>query len=249
MYNIIIVGAKDPNNSINNINQASHLDLCKIKNMYKNININCYDMLYDSNYELDDIQYKIERFDFYNLDFFKKDSINIIIEFCNLLDENDINNNRYINNEQLYNYKIIYLACGCSWNKGFPIECLYFIFENNNIYTPINVNDVDSYLYIISSVHSIYQENIEYVMEPYLKGLYHIMGTLKWRGCNSNNYEHEDILRKLFILIELDDIKEISDIDKNDLELFISYEKHWNELKWSVRENITKFIYGKNNLV
>lgn len=245
MYNILIIGAKDCVHNINNVYQAYHIDMCNLKNTYgeQNISITCFDMLYDKSYELDGIQYKKEVYSIDDVRHLKKTCKNVIIEFSNFLDENNINHGIYFNKE-LFDYNIVYLACGCGWNKGFPSECISMSIENQNIHTPFDCNNIDNFLYVISSTHSIYQENKQDIMQPYLKGIYQVMGTLKWRGSQANEYVSEKVLRELFVLIGTEDMSEITDEDSVELKAFVAHQKHWNQIKWSTRENMTKFIFG-----
>jgi len=244
MYNIIIVGARDQEYNVNNSSQASHIDLCNLKNIFENVTIKCYDPLYNNSFDLDGIEYIKDLFYINDTNYFKKEAINIIVEFCNLFDENDINNSKYYNSE-IFNYNIVYLACGCSYDKGFPIECISLIMNTSGIYTPFDNKNIDSYLYSVSIVNNIYNENKEDIMEPYLNGLYHILGTLKWRGYRGDNYKSEHVLRELFTLIDINTIENINDTNKKDLYDFVKNKKHWNKMNWNTRENITKFIYGK----
>lgn len=247
IYNIIVVGAKDSLCDGNNMFQANHKDLCNVLSYDKNIGISCYDMMYPKTYILDNIQYVKDQFLIGDIRYLKKDNMNIIIEFCNLLDEYDVNNGLCFN-KQIFDYKIAYLACGCCWNKGFPIECIKTIIENQVFYTPFDYKYVNSYLDVISIIHYIYNNNNPCIMEPYIKGLKCTLGSLKWRGSQTDNYASDGVLRELFILIGYENVDELNDEDHSEIQKFVSYQKHWNQLKWSTRENVNKFLYKEINL-
>ena len=236
-YNIIIVGAFD-----NNL-QAKHEDLCLLQSFFETgkCKITSYDILYDCCKQLDNIYYKNDLFHIGDISILQKESHNIIIEFCNLLDENAIhhNLNQHLCLVKYRDYKVSILACGCGWNKGFPIECIMHIIQSDSIYTPTDALSVDSLLHTISCVQYIYQNKLEHVMQPYLQGLYQCMGTIKWR-----NNESEATLKELLVVLGTD-IPNLTDTNQKHLQEFISNHKKWNHLPYDFRESISNFIYHK----
>jgi hypothetical protein len=236
-YNIIVIGAFD------NALQAKHEDLVSLYNFFETGKciITCYDVLYDTSREKDNITYKNDFFDLGETCCLQKDANNIIIEFCNLLDENAIhhNLNQHVCLVKYEDYKMTFLACGCGWNKGFPIECIMHIIQSYNIYTPTDALSVDSFLYVISSIEYIYQNKLEHVMEPYIQGIYQVLGTCKWRA-----NESENIMKELFCILGTD-IPGLSDMHKDCLQDFLENKKKWNQLPWHFRESISNFIYHK----
>jgi len=243
-YNIIIVGAKDVKDhevveNWNNKLQASHEDLLNISNDF--VKITCYDPQYAYTISKDDIEYTNELF---GLQMMSKEHFNIIIEFCNMFDENFVNRQYYQYRLSDYNdYKLAILSCGCGWNKWFPIECVLNIIYSDNIFTPTDPYNVDNFLYVISTVQYIYVNKMQECNQPYLLGLYQTMGTLKWRGSESDAYASERVLRELFSLIGTD-AYDLSDRYREELQAFVRCEKHWNKLPWSLRELMCKYIYG-----
>lgn len=255
IFNIIIIGAysyvssdlnvSDVSSEVCNWNnplQASHNDLCKLQNEI--INITCYDLLYKHSSLQDNISYVSACFSFDDTSLLCKGKHNIIIEFCNMFDENFINHACKQNKlMKLDDYKITVLACGCAWDKGFPLECVLNIIYSDNIVTPCNPYSVDNYLYVISCIRYIYESNLQDIMQPYLYGLYQNMGTLKWRGSEADFYASENVLRELFELIGVD-AYDLSEHHKDDLQNFVEGKKHWNKLSWSLREELCSYIYG-----
>lgn len=234
-YNIIVIGA------YGNDMQATHEDMCLLLSLFEQteFKITCYDPLYETSKIMDDIVYAKEFFVLGDVNNMQIHAKNIIIEFCNLLDENEIHHSLY-QHMHLMSYKdynTVVLACGCSWNRGFPIECIMHIIENDNIMSPTDALSVDSFLYVISSIQYIYDNKLEYVLEPYLIGLYQIMGTFKWRNSDS-----EHVLQELFSIIG-SDIPELSDVQKCFLKDFMNGVMQWKELPWSLRETLSHFVY------
>lgn len=245
IFNIVVIGAyKYESSNIgvasgvadwNNPLQAKHEDLCKLKNEF--INITCYDVLYKQSGMYDNIHYINDLFTFDDASILSKENHNILIEFCNLFDENFVNrSNVQVKLSKFDGYKVTVLACGCGWNKGFPLECVLNVIYTDGIVTPCNPFNVDNYLYVISSVRYIYENNMEDCMQPYLYGLYQNMGTIKWRGSEAGGYVSEEVLRELFTLIGTECSKELQD--------FVDGNKHWNKLSWKLRESLCEFIYG-----
>jgi hypothetical protein len=236
-YNIIVIGA------YGNDMQANHEDMCILLSLFNKdkCKITCYDPLYESSKIMDDIVYTKELFVLGDVNNMQTNAKNIIIEFCNLLDENEIHHGLY-QHMCLMSYKdynTVLLACGCGWNMGFPIECIMHITENDNIMSPTNALSVDSFLYVISSIQYVYANKLEHVFEPYLIGLYQIMGTFKWRNSDS-----EHVLQELFSIIG-SDIPELSGEQKCFLKDFMNGEKQWKELPWGLRESVSYFVYKK----
>ena len=253
MYNIIVIGAHQLY-GINNPLQASHSDMVKLIQECKNINkdnyeymITCYDPMYndDDNKLVDNIKYVNKAFVLGDTKYLIKDAKNIIIEFCNLLDEHAIHHGmiqhdklmRYSKYDGINNYDICFLACGCEWNNGFPIDCIMNIIKYN-FNTPCNALDVHNFLYVIANIQYIYSKGIENVMESYINGLSQVMGTFRWRS-----KESEGVIRQLFREIEGSIQLHDSYIEK--LEKFITYQCKWNEMPWELREHISNFVYNK----
>jgi hypothetical protein len=243
---IIIIGAKAPDNNstvANNVLQADHNDLCALKST---IDIICYDVAYPYTIDIDGIKYINDHFHFGDTDPLCTDGLNIIIEFCNCLDENFINHSSYGNRQyehlMQYNgtYKIAIVSCGCGWNQGFPLDCVKEIIKNN-IVTPCDAYNVDSLLYIISTVQMLKNDNILHTMYPYLKGLYQCCGTLMWRGSSVDAYFSENVIRDLIEILGTD---MVGLADSIELKAFIENKKHWNQLKWSLRNQLNEYIYG-----
>jgi hypothetical protein len=233
---IIIVGAATHiKNTIefNNRSQASHDDLMK----FPDCNIECYDMTYVANIQRNGINYISKAFVLEDTSVLS-DELNIVVEFCNLLDENFVNHGNhgkhaYLSRKEFGNkHKVVFLACGCSWNRGFPIDCIKYIIDQN-MYTPCDACNLDDLLYTISIIQKIYDENKQDIMLPYIIGLYDMMGTIMWRG-----EEFEEVLRKLIQLSI-----HSSEVDC-ELLSFVNHEKKWNHIKWSKREDFNRFIYG-----
>lgn len=248
IFNIIIIGAynydiaNDDVKDWNNPLQAKHEDLYLLQS--ETINIICYDVLYKYSELKDNIHYVSDFFSFDETTPLSKEAHNIIIEFCNMFDENFINRpNNQGKLMQYADYKISILACGCSWNKGFPLECVMNIIYSDNLITPCNPYSVDSFLYVISSVGCLHEKNQQEIMQPYLYGLYQTLGTLKWRGCEADGYSSENVLRELFSLVGTD-VYDLCDAHQKELEDFLDGTKHWNKLSWSLREQMSEYIYG-----
>ncbi len=234
-YNIIIIGAND------NELQASHEDMCILMSFFEKgyCQIFCYDPLYEKNGIIDGICYKKELFLLGDTHVFQKNAKNIVIEFCNLLDENAIHHSLYQHMSLLpyQDYSVVFLACGCGWNKGFPIESIMHIMQNDNITTPVDALSVDSFLYAISSIHYVYQNKLEIGLEPYIRGLYQVLGTLKWRKAES-----EYVIRELLQVLG-GDIPELSEMQRDSIREFVNGGKEWNKLPWEFRESISMFVY------
>jgi hypothetical protein len=251
-FNIIVVGAcnygttsSNENNvsEWNNVLQAKHEDLCKLHNEF--INIVCYDMLYKYTVTHDNIHYINSIFSLEDTSMLSKENHNIIIEFCNLFDENFVNRKNIQSKLHIFEgYKITVLSCGCGWNKGFPLECLLNIIYSENMITPCDAHKVDNFLYTISSVRCIIENGLQDVMQPYLYGLYQNMGTLKWRGSESHSYAAEQVLRDLFKVMG-DNISDLfTESQQKEVHDFIQGYKHWNKLSWNLRESASEYIYG-----
>jgi hypothetical protein len=246
MTRLIVVGAKDPNDMLNNVRQAAHADLVRLSQLYK-MDVVCYDVAYSVSQEIDGVKYINENYFLGDTDQLCKDSLNIIIEFCNFLDENFINHNgygclQYENLMRYSGYKIAILSCGCGWSQGFPSECVEEIVKNNLI-TPYDAYSIYSLLYVISTVQFLKEQGIVAGMQPYLMGIYRSIGTLMWRGCAADSYFSEGVVRELFEILGTDMVPAN---DSNELQSFVDKSKHWNQLKWSLRKQLNEYIYGLN---
>jgi hypothetical protein len=135
--------------------------------------------------------------------------------------------------DEKYNMSLI--ACGCCWNKGFPIDILKTVIEHK-LYTPTDPMNISSYLTSIS--YSIY--NKEY-MKPFYKGIHQILGSLMLRGYK-DNYKLEEPLRELFKIIDTP----LNNSQIEEFNLFINENIHWNQLSRTIRLLMTKYIYNIN---
>ena len=242
--NLIIIGAKssdiemsDDYTEWNNPNQASYFVLKQLLLEIKNMKIFCLDGDYPKNITCvaqNDIQFIKEYYIRSTTDtkYFDINSHNIIIEFCNLLDENWCSSTTDYN---VYDekYNITFVACGCCWDDGFPVDTLKTIIQHK-LYTPLDPMNITSYLTSIS--YSKY--NVEY-MKPFYKGIYQILGTLMYRGY-SQNYKSEDPLRELFKIIDAP----LNSSQNDEFKLFLNESIHWNQLSRIIRLLMTKYIYN-----
>jgi hypothetical protein len=236
--NLIILGAQrtDKPTKIsedyrewNNPKQANYYVLKQLLSEYQNMKIFCLDGNYPSNVNNNKIQYFKQYYNVEETKYFDIDSHNIIIEFCNLLDEYWCSSKTYYHKYD-DKYNISFISCGCSWNNGFPIETLRTIIKHK-LYTPLDPMDYKSYLTSIS-----YTEYDSEYMKPFFQGIYQILGTLMYRGY-TDNYILEEPLRELL---------------KNNLNFsiderfkpFLDGSIHWNQLPREIRLVATKYIYN-----
>lgn len=237
--NLIIIGAQRHDIELsedykewNNTNQASYFVLKQLLSEFKNMKISCLDGNYPSNIDNDDIRYVKEYYNLPETKYFDIDSHNIIIEFCNLLDENwcSSKTNHHVYDEK---YNISFVACGCCWNDGFPIDTLKTIIQHK-LYTPFDPMNITSYLTSIS--YSVYDTGN---MKPFYQGIYQILGTVMFRGY-SQNYTLEEPLRELFNIIDAP----LNSSYNNEFKLFLEGSIHWNQLSREIRLLMTKYIYN-----
>jgi hypothetical protein len=244
--NIIIIGAAkilsiDDIKTWNNYNQAKHselldfIDLLSDSRGYKNVKISTIDPEYPKTI-IDKISYHKDSFNLESIKYYNKDSINIIIEFCNMFNEgwifNQSNNKKIIYNT-IKDYNISIIACGCEWNNNFPINTILGILDFN-FYTPMDPYNVSSYLNMISFTELIKEFEIFDIMKPYICGCFMILGTLLYRNSNS---EEEAIIRQVIELVQwMDNNIEIKD--------FINYKKSWRQMSRNVRVDFCNYIYG-----
>lgn len=247
--NIIIIGgqggSKDSNSNDNNplqadINDLLHFKQKMLKHLY-NVYIICIDPCYESTGVIENDIYFIK--DYYHLGdttLFCKNEHNIIIDFCNMLNANHINygksNHQYDNMILYKDYKLSWISCGCSWDKSFPSSVLQTVIENE-YYTPV-LNTVESFEYAININLNIKEKNIEELMMPYSQGICNTLGTLLYRGCRSDDYESENVIRELFINIG-------NYFNNNEISDFIDNKIHWNFMSRPVRILAAEYIYGK----
>lgn len=245
--NIIIigghVGGKESN--VNNPLQAdvNHLMEFKKEMMKRsyNVDVTCIDPCYESTGIVDNAIYFVK--EFYHLGdttLLCKNEHNIIIDFCNMLNANHINygtmNQQYDKMILYKDYKISWISCGCLWNKSFPSMVLQTIIENK-YYTPV-LHTVKSFEYAININLNIKEKNIEELMAPYSQAIFDSLGTLLYRGCKSDDFVSENVLRELFMEIG----KYFNNDEIND---FIENKIHWNFISRPVRILATEYIYGK----
>lgn len=250
--NLIIIGAHSNENydGYNNPKQADISDLIFFKENMKNksysVKITCIDPMYNkyeshSSYEF--IEFKKEMYKLGDTELLSKDSHNIIIEFCNMLDENYINygenNDQYKNMIKYKDYKLTWISCGCMWNKYFPQKVLETVILSK-YYTPI-IQDKDSYDSAIEITQKIKQMPLFFqeMMRPYSQGIYQNLGTLYWRGCETDDYKSENILKEVFSNIEIPE----------EMNRFLKNEIHWNMLTRKTREWATQYVYGNNIII
>lgn len=252
MINLIIIGAKNnldtynsnDVNSFNNPQQADYNSLLKLIEKYKNIKIYNFDMYEENKYNSDNIYFYRKYYDLGDTQLFDKESHNIIIDFCNKLNENYVSDAtcKQGNIMQKYNeYKFTWITCGCLWDAGFPLETLEYIIDNK-YYTPSDYESVDCFLNTIVNTQKIINDDKLILMKPYSQGVYEVMGTLIWRGYKGDNYKTEKVLYELFNIIEFPFITEKQLIFNK----FINKEIHWNELSYDIRKYLTIYIYGTN---
>ena len=251
--NIVIVGAKsyandrNEDNDIELWNNKKQADLC-VLTAYKfileenfNVTIKCIDCCYKYNTIFNGIQIIKDTFKSNDTQYLEDDSINIIIEFCNMFNENwcTLNINYYKEDIlKYYDYKIALLSCGCSWGKGFVNDAIDNILKYNLV-TPFNVLSIESFIVAIEYTSLINEHKINNIMKPYNKGLLQILGTVLYRGYN-DHYESEIVLNELFQIID----PPLNNLELKEFNKFINKKIHWNNLNNSIRTKISLYIYN-----
>jgi hypothetical protein len=241
--NLIIIGAKRADIEMsndymewNNPNQASYFVLKQLLLEIKNMKIFCLDGDYPKNITCSDIQFVQEYYNLADTKYFDINSHNIIIDFCNLLNENWCSSTT---NYNIYDekYNITFVACGCCWEVDFPVDTLKTIIQHK-LYTPLDPMNITSYLTSISYSVEFPIETLEY-MKPFYKGIYQILGTLMYRGY-SQNYNLEEPLRELFKIID----SPLNSSHDDEFKLFLNGSIHWNQLSRTIRLLMTKYVYN-----
>jgi hypothetical protein len=156
-----------------------------------------------------------------------------------MLDEYFVTKESYhMENRHTYNnYKITWISCGCCWDKTLPNKLIETVIENQ-LYTPTNCRDKSSYIYA-SNISTIYNEEL---MQPYLQGIYQMLGSFMWRGCKQDDYFYEKVLYDF-----MDDILKTETFEEsiqNDIIKFVLQEAHWNEVQRKTRHMMNEYVYG-----
>lgn len=251
--NIIIIGAAfttktlDSNDfeSWNNPKQAD-ITVLNLYNLYfdlnkYNINIKCFDYIYPKKFKYNNIEFFNTNFILGDITALDINAHNIIIEFCNLYNNNWCSCDYEYKLKLYEDYKISYLTCGCLWDKYFPFEQIKIIIDNK-LYTPINPFSIDSYLKLITIMSFINENKYNNILLEYKQGIYDILGSLLFRGYNLN-YTTENVLYELFSIIELTIFNSIETEQFNN---FLSKKIHWNFLSKNIRTKIIFYLYGDN---
>lgn len=215
----------------NNPCQADHNDILSIQSiLHHKVKVYCIDPLYNFNANDKNIRYINDLFNIGDTQYCTKSGHTIFIEFCNLLDEYYVTKPYYVHPITAYNdYKISWISCGCMWDKGFPISLITNLVENH-IYTPTDIKSYHSYIY----AHKFNDSDRDQLFQPYCQGLYHVLGSMIWRGSS-----HDAVLFDLIPKLQITE-----DTIIQDLSAFLSQEKQWNALNRDTRLKINELIFG-----
>lgn len=176
-------------------------------------------------------------------EYYKKDAINIVISFTPFdnLNENWPNNDEPPKFDNVKDFNIIYIICGCVWDKNFPIDIINNILKYN-LKTPLDTYNVKSYLYMIKNIELFNKKNIYKVMKPYILPIFQILGDPSFRGFQGNNYKGNNEMKNLIVELLTDDNfkknftnEQINIIENNNI---------WNHLDVNIKNIFCKLVYG-----
>jgi hypothetical protein len=180
-------------------------------------------------------------FDIMDPMYLDKDAHNVVVEFCNLMDENwngwgQNSDNGLAFYNKYKDYKFAYLACGCMWKRGFPSDAVIEI-VSKDYQTPRECWSVNAYLDCIQMVEEIKEDGMEEALQSFLKGVYEVMGTLKYRG-RPGDWSLEEPIRDLLQMVVIP-VEYAGNIER-----FISGDIRYNRLSLDTRMYINTLVYG-----
>jgi hypothetical protein len=184
-----------------------------------------------------------EAFDLKNAQLHLKEGwTNVVVEFYNPLDENWAMYGMDAAPTYLTEYKdrslqtrLVILACGCMWDRGFPTECIRRCLEDK-ITTPLNSFNWGMFEILL-------QTDKEECMVPYFRGAMGVMGSLMCRGM-SNDFSTEEVVRDFARSGSISAFMVDNDMGA-ELMQFADGTKHWNFLSRALRETVARAVYGE----
>lgn len=253
--NIIIIGAKEAVNEEtdyyfdwNNPLQAPFDALSVLKYEIEGygyeVSITCVDCLYPVSRK--DQCFMIEKgnFDIREPHRYLQDGAqNIVIEFTNMLNEtwcSGIGKENMAFMRQYKEYNFALLACGCCWDKGFPSEAIKRIVERG-YKTPTDPWDDAGFLQSKSYVDDFKRDECMEEMQPFLQGIFQVMGSLMCRGMDGR-YEVEEPLREALLKMN-EDSRSFGEM-AYDINRFIVGDVRWNKIPRNTRVEMTRVIFG-----
>jgi hypothetical protein len=137
----------------------------------------------------------------------------------------------------LKNYKITYLLT-VPWFEKFPTNIIDNIIKYN-IFTPVDIYDVQSYNYMISIKKKLNDNNITDIMKPYMKASFYILNTLM---IFDNNEKNNKVMIDLLNNLDLSSV----DIDiQNNINKFKSNSIEWNKLDVKTRKYFCNLVFNE----
>lgn len=248
--NIVIVGAANWSNGVdprtiespvewNNPQQAKFQDLLQLRFVLQGkghiVTMVCLDLSYRDNTDNFGVIQLKEAFCVDNPVHLRKDCLNVVVEFCNLLNEEWCMSFQQPRIGQLKDYRVALVACGCAWDKGFPSSVVGTIVDQELV-TPMDPFLVDNYLSLIGQTDAFRSQGILEMMNPFIKGCFMVMGTLLIRGYKGNDYATERVVREL---VEL-----TMPVDAPEVQEFLAGNKPWNYMSRATREALCHYVYG-----
>jgi hypothetical protein len=262
--NIIVVGGayyhknEDDYETWNNPKEAKYSDMIAFKKNLENNNYNVEIKAYDDAYpkSLDNIvipHYK-QSFDIYDLNNYKKNTLNIVILFYNRLlptieqasgyckHKIDCENIDYSFREKSkiisQNFDVSFMACA-GWKTKFPSETVINIIKYNFI-TPTDVEDYKSFTKIMNIIKIINDNNIYEIMEPFILATIHFLGYFENRGDKEGNVIRELLKKETSLINDLD-----TNVKRN-LTFFRNVSTAiWDSLDDNTKKVFCELIYGK----
>jgi hypothetical protein len=263
--NIIVVGGayyhknEDDYETWNNPKEAKYSDMIAFKknleNNNYNVEIKAYDYAYPKTLKNIEIPHYKQSFDIYDLNNYKKNTLNIVILFYNRLLPTIKQASGYYKNKGpgyknidysfreksktiSQNFDVSFMACA-DWETNFPSETVINIIKYNFI-TPIDVEDYKSFTKIMNIIKIINDNNIYEIMEPFILATIHFLGYLKNRGDKEGNVIRELLKNEPSLINDLD--KET----KKNLTIFVNIpDCSWDFLDDNTKKVLCELIYGK----